>query len=355
MATRAPLSTQRKVLFSFVSFLLFLALIVVIGEMVMRKDTKPLGSPYDNHKEDAILGWKVKEGYTYSNSHAHDLLGNEFVQDVSFQKHGFRKWNDKPKHSTGPVIFFIGDSYTESLECGDNDLFYVRMRDSLNATVYACGVAGFGTVQQWMILNQFIDSVNPDYVVLQMCNNDFCDNYWMTERHTVYNVKHIRPYLNEDKTLDYHFSSNWAEWVNSYSLFLGLLSKNLLTLLPDNALSKPGNVEEMIPEDSPRHKYLQESFRRTEFALQLIQQTVTEHKAKLIVFDADHFQPGEYWFPEACKRNNIDYVSRAGTYIFEKERQKEPVRAWDGYHWAPRGEQLIADTLISFLKTRLIQ
>ncbi len=343
---RKPLSLTRKVQLSLFTLLALTIVILFLGEAVMHLRRK---APYDNKDHDKILGWKTRGGY-----HAHvDAFKNKshgtYTLDVHFASNGFRMWNQNSYDSVSETIFFIGDSYTESLECSDNALYYAFVRDNLPCHVYAYGTSGYGTTQEYLILQHYLDSVKPTRVVLQVCNNDFIDNDWELENHSNYIVGQRRPYLLNSGEITYHHPRPWFGQIKEYSLFLDYIFVHAYTFAPYLHLTERDKSLDEIAADSASFNF-KNTIALTENALVKIKNLVNEHGATLYVFDADCFKPGQNLFPELCARNNIAYIRGVGEEVYSHELKGENVRAYDGYHWNSLGEEIVGRYLVSYFQ-----
>ncbi len=346
---RKPLSLTRKIQFTlFIVFVVMLGTIL-LGEVVMRLTHKGLTPPYNNKAHDKVLGWKSKGGY-----HAHldsflNKSGGTYTLDVHFAPNGYRMWSETVSDSSTEKLLFIGDSYTESLECPDKQLFYGVVRDSLPCTVYACGTAGYGTTQELLILQQYIDTIKPNRVILEVCNNDFVDNDWNLEKRCNYIVGQTRPYLLLNDKIEYHYPRSWFEHVKEYSLFLNYIFGHGYTIaLALNMAERDRPFEEIVA-DSANFNF-KNTIALTENALRKINETVEAHGAMLYVFDADRYEPGRTIFSELCKKNNIAYITGVADEISNREMAGDTVHAYDGYHWNGLGEQIVGQQLVSYFR-----
>lgn len=346
------ISFWRKLFFSFIGFFGTLILLLLLGEVVMRVCYKASSPPYNNHQIDSLLGWKTVENYTHFEKKMIDKRGDRYDLSLTFTKHGFRKWNDFVADTPCKTFFFLGDSYTESMETSDENLFYNHLRDSLLLNVYAYGTAGYGTIQELLILQMFIDSIRPNVIILEMCNNDFVDNYWEVEKRNCYTAGQIRPYLNCDNQIEYHYPLPWYKAVKEYSLFGGFLVQHLITSFVNLKLINGYEltVEDMVADNGYLKQLISESFNRTECAMNQIKKVADRYNAHLIVFDADHYPSGANWLPVVCKRNCIDYIAGVGEWLFENELRGESVRSLDGYHWNQNGHRIVSDTLLHYIR-----
>jgi hypothetical protein len=84
-------------------------------------------------------------------------------------------------------IMVLGDSFVSNVTVGAGQVFTEIMERRLPDTaVLNLGVNGYGQVQEYLLLNQWIDRVRPDMVMLVIyIRNDFDDNlggYWLYPR-----------------------------------------------------------------------------------------------------------------------------------------------------------------------------
>jgi hypothetical protein len=95
-------------------------------------------------------------------------------------------------------ILFIGDSHTHAHEVSTGAAYYDhadRLLSHPHAT-WAAGAGGYGTVQEYQLLQRLFGEVKPDVVVWQTTGNDVGENvYTGTDTST---VQRPRPYLDPD-------------------------------------------------------------------------------------------------------------------------------------------------------------
>jgi lysophospholipase L1-like esterase len=333
---------------------LVLLVISLIAEVVMRFNAvppKPLPKPYDNKQKDDVLGWKSKDDYHFKTDDFNDSKGGKYSININFSKHGFRKWDTTANDETKPAVFFVGDSYVESLESPDKDLFYSVFADSLPFRVFAAGTAGYGSTQEFLVLQHYVDSINPKYVVLEMCGNDFPDNFWKLEEVTGYKVGQTRPYLNLNNQLEYHRPHHLIEDVTHYSKWFGfLLGRTKNALIKLHVISNSENGDEMITRKGLAYEKYHTSYQITGNCLKNIKGLLDKKGITLFVFVADDFEPYKSDLRTLCKENNIPVVPSVAEEVRKHENAGETVRAFDGYHWNPNGQKIVADELIKYFR-----
>lgn len=346
-------SLGRRMLFGAISTLLLIIIIFIVGEIgtrimyamkdvrVGKQEARP---PYNTAEKESTIGWKTKTNYLYDGK-MEDADKKAYDVHLTTDERGFRQYGnpetDKKK------VFFLGDSYTQSVEVSDDKVFYKIIGDSLPIEVFAYGMAGYGQLQELMILEEFYDEIQPDILVLQVCSNDFIDNHHKLELESGYKVGLRRPYLTLTGETVYHHPVRQWEKVETYSRFLGFILKKW-----DNITQKLGtteSAEKKIAEQADTYEAFEYSLKVTEIALQKIVKKLGD-KTQIIVFNADYYEPQNSKLKSICENNNILYTFNPMKAIKLKEHNGVTIRAGDGYHWNEAGHQTIATALIEDLK-----
>jgi len=104
------------------------------------------------------------------------------------------------------LVLFVGDSFSHARQWGDLTIEALRAR-GIDAIGEECGVSGYGTVQELMVLRRFLPELRPHAVVLQVYLwNDPRDNWPFPG--ICYNARMTqRPYMDEDGVV--HEPSSW--------------------------------------------------------------------------------------------------------------------------------------------------
>src|SRR5882724_8845194 len=122
-----------------------------------------------SYRYDAELGWAPIPGSTSSVTNArtiqsrHNSLGlrdDEFVLDAK------------------PTILFLGDSFVWGLDAESGERFSELLKPRIPGyKILAAGVSGYGTDQEYLLLQKLWPKVKPAVVVLIFCtDNDRADN-----------------------------------------------------------------------------------------------------------------------------------------------------------------------------------
>lgn len=130
---------------------------------------RPLSS---SHQSDAYLGWSGKPNLTLR------LRRSEFDALVQHDAEGWRQ--SKPPRPAVPSsrILVLGDSFTWGWGVSQGQVFTDLLQAALPATtaVYNRGVPGFGTAQEYLVLQRELAAHVYDAVVLMFFINDLSDN-----------------------------------------------------------------------------------------------------------------------------------------------------------------------------------
>lgn len=345
-------SRKRKFLFSLILILFPLLVIGLIGEMIVRKNPSLIeevaSPPYDSRIVDKDLGWITKEGYNY-NTEWQDKYGVKYPLNLSFKQYGFRSWGDP--NSSKKKILFVGDSYTQCVEVSDDKTYHSIINDSLkDVEVFAYGVAGYGTYQQLKLIDRYFSIINPDVLVIQMCTNDYTDNYYPLEELSNYKVNKRRPYLTKEGKEFYYTTGPCSKWMKEYSYFLAYLCKRYENM---RGLPKPTPIDELpekiIPEKGLEYPLYKESYETTSRILKEIHDKYSG-KVKLVSFIVDGFPPFAKDLVDLSLNNKIDTLAFAGKRLEAIEYFGGKIRTADGYHLNEEGQRQLAHILLPKLK-----
>jgi hypothetical protein len=142
-----------------------------------------------------LLGWRFTPNKTGS-----IVYTGEARHYIRINSQGFR--DDEPSRETRRAkrILVVGDSFVTNLAVKDQEVFTeVMQRELPDTDVLNFGVNGYSTVQEYLLLQQKTDVVDPDVVILVIyMRNDFTENVgeeW---------VPYPRPTAawNEDSTIE---------------------------------------------------------------------------------------------------------------------------------------------------------
>jgi len=142
-------------------------------------------------------GWATQGNIKYRKM-VKDSPGNTVEVIVEYFDYGFKRWGDPNTQKV--KMFIIGDSYTQMDRVSNGEEWYSFLEKELNLELFVYGAGGYGSLQEYMVLNDFIDKIKPDLIILQFCDNDFENNlYELDLSKYPYNSNGYRPYLEKGK------------------------------------------------------------------------------------------------------------------------------------------------------------
>jgi len=341
---KKEISAIKKIQFSIVSILLFALAIVCVGEIILRIISEPEGPYYKKAKLDNDLGWRTKAFYN-EDYKINTTLGEQYSVKFETTHKGFRHFGNV--NSTKKKLLVIGDSYTQAVEANTDSIYAKHLADSLNLELFSYGQAGYGTYQQLLILTEFIDTINPDMVIVQMCDNDFIDNYAPLEYTSNYKVGVERPYLDINGN---HFTQvakpRYQRFLDK-SLFLGGIRKRIETLFH----KKEKLAQHQIGLKGLKYKPYKESKDITGVILDELKKTIDD--VPILLFLVANFEPYRADLIDLCIQKNIPYSISPIDELKKLENNKVDIRTDDGYHWSEIGHRKIAEFLISDVNSNL--
>ncbi|MEL6658208.1 MAG: SGNH/GDSL hydrolase family protein [Bacteroidota bacterium] len=330
-------------------YLLFM--VVLLGELafwLLPLDRKR--PPYDTAEIDRTLGWKPKADYVYDGT-MQDLNGLDYAVIFSTNEDGFRRFPSAVDRNK-PQVLVVGDSFTQAVEVSDNEAYYRYFEDSLNAQVYAYGMAGYGTLQELMILEQYMEEIKPDLVVLQFCSNDFIDNDLLLEQKANYQVGLRRPYLTGADAPEYrHPQGKLAGWLQ-HTNFLHFCWKTVGKIRRAKSTGGAGEAsEEKIAKGKEADEDYARSIQTTQELLEKMKEIIGK-EALLVAFSSDVFQPQYTDFNNICHAVDIPHLPFPNG-VLGRARKQEEVFTHDGYHWNALGHKIMGSELAKELRSYL--
>lgn len=195
------------------------------------------------------LGWESTEDYSSGKA----IAG---YGDVTYSstRNGFRVFGDPAANKTR--IFVIGDSYTQARSVSDGKAYYDYLRgnnDEMEIFVYGCG--GYGSYQEYLILDKYIDEIKPDIIVWQFSSNDIINNDYQLESKSLRNNNHmVRPYLinGEERLLYPGQRGNILSSLARRSYLLRYINVRLNIAVAE----RKGSIEDDL---DPEHPFLKSS------------------------------------------------------------------------------------------------
>jgi len=247
-------------------------------------------------------------------------------------------------------IFFIGDSFTGGAGIKEKYMYYNVIKNNLDIETFVYGGGAYGTLQEYIALNKYLDYIKPNLVVLQVCDNDFINNSWELEsRSFIYNDFMVRPYLIDER-IEYRFPRAAAKlilFLSNSRFFYTLINRTdrFFKIAARKGLLR--SVENDIQE-----KEL--NFANFKNAVGITDRIIAKIKSRtsgtpLIAFPVDTNQPYFEQFRMIFKKNNIEFIEGVAKTIRQQESRGVNLRLKNG-HFNEVGNQICGQVLAEALK-----
>ena len=265
----------------------------------------------------------------------------------STQKYGFKIFGDVDTQKT--KIFVIGDSFTMgAIDGGDKTYYDYLLKNNSNIEIFAYGAGGYGSLQEYMILDKYIDEINPDIILWQFCDNDFINNDHELESRSILNgALDPRPYYVNDKI---KVMKPWRRHGIIYDFlhrlyFVQLASLEIRILEKDNLVT----IEKELTQEHPL--YLN-SVHTTEKIMKLCKNRIGDKP--LITFNAKMYDEFPGWWSDAFEK-----IAMKNNFIFLSQITDSLTAARDSgikidgtpknEHWNSTGHAIVGKLLLNYL------
>ncbi len=295
---------------------------------------------------DDELGWRPTPDYSFSGE-LRDAGGNPYSVNISTDSEGFRIHGD-PDEQQRRKVLFLGDSFTQAMHVSDDMTYFGLLGDELDVEVFAYGVEGYGTLQQFMVLDRYVDAIQPDVVIIQFCPNDIINNHPELERRSTLNRMGLeRPYLVDGEIV--HETAANLPWLRNfaarYSRFLYTIVKQVdrLNVNPETS------IERVIREEGMDNELFRESFEVVAQVLETIRKRVPE-STEVYAFSSDWGRPYHPEFMRVSEEAGIRFINGNGRALSIAEKRGTTTRAADTAHWNNEGHRIVASVLRRYLE-----
>lgn len=349
----------QNLLLSLLALLLALLLVCVAAEIALRL--------YQHHKygigllndanhglisKDSKLGWKMSPHVHYR-IRLEDASKNKHWVDVSTNEYGFRSFGDI--HTKRKKILFVGDSFTAGVGSSDDRTYHARCGEMLgDVEVFAYGGVGYGSLQEFMIVDQYLELIRPDVLVWQFFENDFLDNeHDLDIVKSFYNTGTPRPYLDLSGNTGYRYAThdhlywNLPDWISENMRLLKILNTRISRIIHSRSKSGP------IPEDIAQARVTRDAFARSVTITRMIMERLKQRtgKSPVYLFCITDKQPYFDAIKNICETVGIHFIPDVPQGLKEQEQRKpRSTRSGDGEHLNETGDLIVAQRIVQALK-----
>ena len=298
---------------------------------------------------DQELGWKATEHYREALVEK-TKGGQLYPVRRSQTRYGFRQFGDL--NSNRLKMLVIGDSFTHAAAASDERTYHALLSKLLDIEVFAYGAGGYGTLQEFLVFDRYLDIIRPDVILWQYCVNDFINNDNDLERRSLINNNGwIRPYWRDGQIAllsPKESSVQMRDWINHHSRFLYFIVSRIDRL---RALNTRDTVEVDIEAEGMRHPGFLRAVHVTDELMGRVRARAGGRP--IMAFDCVHAEPYDQAFREISTHYAITYWDDIGAVVRDADQRGEDVYASDGGHWNERGHELVAQALATHIRAEL--
>lgn len=346
---RKHLPFWKRMLFHMIGIASMLLVVSLLGEAGVRAFVffRNKNYPTLTTTADRELGSRVRESFHWQGV-VTDAAGETYPLLLSTDERGFRHFGDTS--TTKKKVLFAGDSFTQAIEVSDDRTYFSLLAGGLDFEAFAYGCRGYSTLQEWMIVEKYLPVIRPDVVVLQFCSNDFINNHFELERHSLLNNnRRRRPYLSPENEVFYGVPARWGwNWLDERTMFFELIFTRMERIFDRSVL--PENQSEFrIEREGMAYAPFAESIEVTKRLLTKFRDELPPG-TKLLVFTVDNYQPFYDTICEICYEENIPFAGYIPQRLDSLTRQGHTSHSLDGAHWNELGHAVAADVLACELR-----
>jgi len=289
-----------------------------------------------------VYGVKCKEGWCVGEGHGKTTIEDtpNIIRRITIinYKDGFKRWGNL-SDTTKKRVLVIGDSFTQDSYVSNGEEWYAFLERAFpNATFFVKGVSGYGSLQEYMILDKYIDEINPDVVLWQFCNNDYDNNYYPFDR-LLYGRNNLgtRPYL-ENGNIVYRLAGPYAS-LRKHSVVLD----KLFALYDVSVKNKTDQSRKglKIPEE-----VFVGSKKATEDIMEKIKNRLAGRKAYMF----NSTGPIREEEKKLCQISGMVCIENIQEKLEALNGKEGVVHPVGNGHWNLRGNKIVGDLLVDYFK-----
>jgi hypothetical protein len=253
--------------------------------------------------------------------------------------------------SAAPRVFVIGDSFTQAVQVSDDKTYFAPLK-TLGMNVFAYGSGGYGSLQEYMILDKYFDVIRPNLIVWEFSTNDIVNNTpEMEAASTINNNDMVRPYW-VDGAVRYVLPRDHAATLRMLALRYSRLFYIVLTRLDRlNAMLSPRTVEMDSSPNEPAHPQFLKALATTDEIMGMVRKRAGAVPIVGFIAGADPIYGPEY--VEGLVKVSRDHdvvLADVESHVLDAEEHGVIVRAEDGSHWNEMGHHIAGLALAKFLE-----
>jgi len=294
---------------------------------------------------DPELGWRNTENYSVEKI-LEDAKGDKYVARVTTGKYGFKLFETNNGNTR---IFIVGDSFTDASEVSNEKTYWAVLADKFkNLQFYVYGCGGYGNLQEFMIIDKYLNEIKPQIIILQLSVNDFINNDYMLESNSyIHNNGLRRPYLDSAGKIFYKNPRHLKilpEYLITHSrLFYDF---NYQTQILYYYLRSNNTIEKEIGRIGNSHKDFRHSAELTRRIMQKIKERVPS--VKIYAFCADYAQLCYDEFKQIALSEDFAFIDGIPQAVKLSEDSGYVTKSADKAHWNEFGHKIVGEKLAEY-------
>lgn len=309
-----------------------------------------LGRVYPKVYTPTKYGWTVSADSEVKKK-IQDTKGNYRKVTNRYFAHGFKRW---PKNYEGKSrVLVIGDSFTMMRYVSNGEEWYAYLeREFPDIAFYVFGGGGYGTLQEYMVMDDYFDEISPQAIIWQFCGNDYANNYYELDRQSYpFNNHAVRPYL-ENEEIVYRLPLPYSTLRK-----ISFSADQLLHLYDGKRRRDAGDLQKIRKDRKKRRDSMTPLEKKAEELKQSKAIDVTKALIKKVRLRAEHIPI--YFFNvspfskadlSVCKTGDFRCIDFIGNYMKRLEDAGIQIMAENTGHWNFEGNKYAGKRLAKYFK-----
>lgn len=270
---------------------------------------------------------------------------------VTYDKNGFKRWGDVDIDKR--KIFIIGDQFTNMPYVNNGEEYYAYLEKAFpDVEFFVFGGGGYGSLQEYLILDSYIDVIKPDLVLWQFCTSDFANNHYEYEIRTMVMSKNRKLPFLENGEIVYKRPSKYLA-LRDISYSFDLLYSAFIKYRRSNIV-----YSEFIDTLTTNFENTPEAIKRD--ALDTTKEIFSLAKKRtgdipLYMFSAFEFTDKER---EICEFSGIDCIEGVGEKLLQSESAGSVIHTshsgFPDFHWNVTGNLIVGNYLTNYFKEKML-
>jgi lysophospholipase L1-like esterase len=283
-------------------------------------------------------------------------LGRPFWAQVATRLDPLTGWAGQEfplrQASLRPRLLVVGDSFTYAAGVPPDRPYHQAVARKLGIAVYAIGGGGWGTLQEYLLLDRRIDALRPDLVVLQVSSNDLFNNDWEMEARTAVATNLlVRPFFVGERVV-YRYPGRLG-LLQPFLTAHSRLAYSVSTAWQQRtaALAYQGRVPDSLPQavaHGLEYPPLRRSVATTSDLVHRLRRRAAP--APLVAFQVDRSGIFSTLLQEIFAREGIPFFDALPDAVEREEQRGRRLRLDDGAHWNADGHEVAGRALAEWLR-----